>query len=98
MRYGLILIPLAFFFLLPSSCTKPSASPLPVQAPAEATQKDDQYKKEMDEIRKSIKSEVKIKLKRDGKTGAYSWEINGKDTDEVLRINSVLVKKLGTES
>jgi outer membrane biogenesis lipoprotein LolB len=58
------------------------------------TQKDAAYQKEMDELRKSIKSEVKIKLKKDGK-GSYSWEIQGKDPQEVLRVNEALRKKLG---
>ncbi len=57
-------------------------------------QKDATYQKEMDEVRKSIKSEVKIKLKKDGK-GTYSWEIQGKDPQEVLRVNETLRKKLG---
>ena len=58
------------------------------------TQKDAAYQKEMDELRKSIKSEVKIKLKKDAK-GGYSWEIQGKDPQEVLRVNETLRKKLG---
>jgi outer membrane biogenesis lipoprotein LolB len=57
-------------------------------------QKDATYQKEMDEVRKSIKSEVKIKLKKDGK-GSYSWEIQGKDPQEVLKVNETLRKKLG---
>jgi hypothetical protein len=57
-------------------------------------QKDATYQKEMDELRKSIKAEVKIKLKKDGK-GSYSWEIQGKDPQEVLRVNETLRKKLG---
>jgi hypothetical protein len=57
-------------------------------------QKDATYQKEMDDLRKSIKSEVKIKLKKDGK-GTYSWEIQGKDPQEILRVNETLRKKLG---
>ena len=56
--------------------------------------KDAAYQKEMDDLRKSIKSEVKIKLKKDGK-GSYSWEIQGKDPQEVLKVNEQLRKKLG---
>ncbi len=56
--------------------------------------KDAAYQKEMDELRKAIKSDVKIKLKKDGK-GAYSWEIQGKEAQEVLRANETLKKKLG---
>ena len=61
---------------------------------AEDAQKDAAYQKEMDELRKAIKSDVKIKLKKDGK-GAYSWEIQGKDPQEVLKANETLKKKLG---
>ncbi len=56
--------------------------------------KDAAYQKDMDELRKAIKSDVKIKLKKDGK-GAYSWEIQGKDPQEVLKANETLKKKLG---
>jgi predicted secreted protein len=52
-----------------------------------------QYMKEMDELRKTLKSEVKIKLKKDGK-GGYSWEIAGKDAQEILKVNDMLRKKL----
>jgi hypothetical protein len=52
-----------------------------------------QYKKEMDELRKTLKGEVKIKLKKDGK-GGYSWEIAGKDAQEILKVNDILRKKL----
>ena len=61
---------------------------------AEDSQKDAAYQKEMDELRKAIKSDVKIKLKKDGK-GTYSWEIQGKDPQEVLKANETLKKKLG---
>jgi translation initiation factor 1 (eIF-1/SUI1) len=61
---------------------------------ASESQTDTTYQKEMDELRKSIKSDVKIKLKKDGK-GAYSWEIQGKDTQEILKVNENLKKKLG---
>jgi hypothetical protein len=52
-----------------------------------------QNKNELDEIRKSIKSETKIKVKKDAK--GYSWEITGKDAHEVLKANDILRKKLG---
>lgn len=73
------------------ACSKGSEL-TPSKAP-EASQNDGQYRKEMDEIKKTIKGEVKIKLKKDGK--GYSWEIAGKDAQEVLKANDVLVKKLG---
>jgi hypothetical protein len=52
-----------------------------------------QSKKEMDDLKKTLKGEVKIKLKKDGK-GGYSWEIAGKDAQEVLKANDILRKKL----
>ena len=58
------------------------------------SQKDATYQKEMDELRRSIRTEVKIKLKKDAK-GSYSWEIQGKDPQEVLKVNETLKKKLG---
>ena len=56
--------------------------------------KEEQYRKELDEVKKTIKGEVKIKLKKDGK-GSYSWEIAGKDAQEILKANDTLRKKLG---
>ncbi len=88
MRVFAILFALALLV----ACSKASEL-TPAKAP-EASQKEEQYKKEMDEIKKSIKGEVKIKLKKDPK-GGYSWEIAGKDAQEVLKANDVLVKKLG---
>jgi hypothetical protein len=62
--------------------------------PGTESQKEAAYQKEMEELRKNLKSEVKIKLKKDGK-GSYSWEIQGKDAQEVLKANETLRKKLG---
>jgi outer membrane biogenesis lipoprotein LolB len=70
----------------------------PDQAPAKAaqeSQKEEGYRKELDEIRKNIKGDIRIKLKRDGKGDSYSWEISGKDAAEVLKANDILAKKLG---
>jgi hypothetical protein len=81
-----------FGLLFLTSCSSP---PEIAQVKAsEETRKDDQYRKELEEIRKNIRSEIKIKLKRDGKGDFYSWEISGKDTSEVLRANEILSKKL----
>ena len=41
-------------------------------------------------------SEVKIKLKRDGKDN-YSWEINGSDVNQILKVNEKLRKQLTGE-
>jgi hypothetical protein len=54
---------------------------------------DVRYGKELEEIRKSLKGDIKIKLRKDGK-GAYSWEIAGKDAQEILRADSVLSKRI----
>ena len=51
-----------------------------------------QYQRELDEIKKSLKGEAKVKLKRDAK-GGYSWDISGKDAHEIIKINEVLRKK-----
>jgi len=40
--------------------------------------------------------EVKIKLKRDGKD-TYSWEINGSDVNQILKVNDKLRKQLTGE-
>ncbi len=54
---------------------------------------DGQYQKEFDEIKKSLKGDVKIKLKKESK-GGYSWEVTGKDAQEILKANDALRKKL----
>lgn len=92
MRLFITAIILACLFL---SCQRTPASP-PVK-PTQETQKDDQYRQELDEVRKNIKGELKIKLKRDGKGEFYSWEITGKDPHEILKANDVLAKKLGRQ-
>jgi outer membrane biogenesis lipoprotein LolB len=84
---------IALAFLLLGACTKPPESP-PVKTGQDA-RADEEYRKELEEIRKDIKGDLKIKLKKDGKGDFYSWEISGKDAGEVLRANDVLVKKLG---
>jgi hypothetical protein len=91
MKIVALLLPLLFFSSF-SGCSKtPEVSTIP---PIQDNQKDDQYKKELDEIRKNIKSDLKIKLKKDGKGDAYSWEISGKDAGEILKANDILSKKL----
>jgi len=74
------------------SCGKGTQTPNK-QKTAEGEAIETQYKQEMDELKKSLKGEVKIKLKKDGK-GGYSWEITGKDAQEVLKANEILRKKL----
>ncbi len=91
---GMRLFAILLVCLLSCSCTRPPES-APIKTGQEA-HGDEQYKKEMDEIRKNIKGDLRIKLKRDGKGDFYTWEILGKDATEVLKANDVLVKKLGS--
>lgn len=66
---------------------------VPVERKAgQQSKTEEQYIKELDEIRDSIHEEVRIKVKRDAK--GYSWEISGKDTKEVLKANDILRKRL----
>jgi hypothetical protein len=74
------------------SCMKNQEAPVKPKAP-EGEVAEAQSKKDMEEIRKSLKGDIKIKLKRDGK-GAYAWEIQGKDAQEVLKANETLRKRL----
>jgi hypothetical protein len=83
-----------FVALLLILCSCSKAPDLSVTGKTSEGTREEQYKKEMDEIRKSIKGDVKIKLKKDGK-GVYSWEIAGKDPQEILKANDTLRKKLG---
>jgi hypothetical protein len=40
-----------------------------------------------------LPSEVKIKLRRDGKDN-YTWELNGSDVDQILKVNEKLRRQL----
>lgn len=75
------------------SCSK-GGEVVPAGKTAGTGTAEEQYRKELDEIKKGIKGDVKIKLKRDGK-GNYTWEVTGKDPQEVLKANEALRKKLG---
>lgn len=63
---------------------------------AHSSTSNEQYRKDMDEIKKSMRGDIKIKLKKDGK-GAYSWEISGKDAYEVVKTNGILAKKVNSD-
>ena len=52
--------------------------------------------KEKIEKEQPLPSEVKIKLKKDGKN-SYSWELTGSDVDQLLKVNEKLTKRLGGE-
>lgn len=80
----LLLIPL----LADCGRQKPLDLPEKVNPKAEET-----LNKEIQAMREELKRDVRIKLKRDGK-GNYSWEIQGKDLNEVLKINEALEKRL----
>lgn len=53
---------------------------------------DVRYGKELEEIRKSLRGDIRIKLRRDGK-GTCSWEITGKDPQEIVRADAVLGRR-----
>lgn len=76
--------------LLLSSCN--SRTDVPQQKPENGVNAI-QYQRELDEIKESIKSETKIKVKKDAK--GYSWEITGKDPQQILKANDTLKKRLG---
>lgn len=88
MKVFSIILVLALLF----ACSK-APDPVPDVGTTPDIQKEEQYKKELDEIKKTIKGDTKIKLKKDGK-GDYSWEISGKDAGDVLKANDILNKKL----
>ena len=89
---GMRLFAILLVCLLFCSCSRPPES-APIKTGQEA-RGDEQYKKELDEIRKNMKGDLKIKLKKDGKGDFYSWEIDGKDVAEVLKANETLTKRL----
>ena len=47
-------------------CTKPPQA-VPAKPVVPDSQKEDQYKKELEEIRKTLKGDIRVKLKKDGK-------------------------------
>ena len=88
----LITIALIFGLVLLTGCNRPAGVVDTTKESPGVTP--EQYRKELEDIKKGIRSETKIKLKKDGK-GTYSWEIQGKDPNEVLKVNDTLRKKLG---
>lgn len=89
MRFFTIFLMVLFAFI---SCSKGTEVPTQSKSP-EGQVMEAQYQKELDEIKKSLKGDVKIKLKKESK-GGYSWEITGKDAQEVLKANEALRKRL----
>lgn len=88
----IVIFLVAALFLL--SCSKTTEIPAPYKkAEADNTSLEtERYKEDLEAIKKTIKSDTKIKLKKDAK-GVYSWEITGKDTREVLKANDTLSKR-----
>ncbi len=89
MRF-LVLLALAMLLVGCDRVTETVVPAKPVQdKPAET-----QHGKDIEEIRKSLKGDIRVKLKKDAK-GGYGWEVSGKDVQEVLKANESLRKKLG---
>lgn len=92
MRFFTIFLCLLFLI----SCNMSNENAAAKQKPADERAADANYKKEVDEIRKNLQSEIKIKLKKDVK-GGYGWEIAGKDAQEVLKANETLRRRLDNQ-
>ena len=67
-----------------------------VQVEKREPESDARYRKDMEEIRKTMRGDIKIRLKKDAK-GSYSWEISGKDPYEIIKTDGVLRKKISTD-
>jgi len=95
MKIFTILILCFSIIFLNTFCSKAPEKNLQDQLNATNSSKDGQiqYQKELEEIKKSIKGDIKIRLKKDAK-GGYSWEITGKDANEILKANDILKKRL----
>lgn len=87
-RIGLLIFLL--LFLLPS-CDKINEVRFKETAKKEISQEN--YERQIEELKKAVKQDIKIRLKRDSK-GSYSWEIQGKDVNEVLKVNDILKRRL----
>jgi hypothetical protein len=86
-----LLIPLVMLLLI-TGCNRITETVVP-DKPAQEKAADTQYSKDIEEIRKGLKGDIRLKLKKDAK-GGYSWEITGKDIQEVLKANDAFRKKL----
>jgi hypothetical protein len=75
-----------------SACEKKSSSPQ--GKPEELSPPKVVVEKEEDKPGASFPSEIKIKLKRDGRDN-YAWELTGSDVDQILKANEKLRKQLG---
>jgi len=92
MKKILTVLAALIFFLI--ACEKKS---LPPQGKLESPSVPKvMVEKEKVEKEQPLPSEVKIKLKKDGKD-SYSWELTGSDVDQILKVNEKLRKQLGGE-
>ena len=92
MKKILTVLAALIFFLI--ACEKKS---LPPQGKLESPSAPKvMVEKEKVEKEQPLPSEVKIKLKKDGKD-SYSWELTGSDVDQILKVNEKLRKQLGGE-
>jgi hypothetical protein len=83
MRFLALLVLLLSLF----ACSREQPLPTAQDRPPEQSSRD------LEEMKKSLKGDVRVKLKKESK-GTYSWEISGRDAQEVLKTNEVLKKKL----
>lgn len=88
-KFLAIAVMMVFVFV---ACEK---NPVPPQGKAEAPPVSKiVVEREKTEKEQPLPPEVKIKLKKDGKD-TYSWELNGSDVDQILKVNEKLRKQLG---
>lgn len=85
---------LCIMILLLAACGRNSA-PSPAKSEGSSAPKIVIEKEKMERER-PLPPEVKIRLKRDGKEN-YSWELNGTDVDQILKVNEKMRKQLGEE-
>jgi hypothetical protein len=91
---GRIFLLFLLIVLLVASC---KGKPLPPQGKPESSPVSKVIlEKEKMEKEEFPPPEVKIKLRRDGKD-SYSWEINGSDVNQILKVNEKLRKQLTGE-
>jgi hypothetical protein len=85
---------LAFFVLIGLALTacenRPSPTPERSEAPSGPKVV---VEKEKVERESPLPPLVKIRLKRDGKDN-YSWELNGSDVDQIIKVNEKLRKRV----
>ncbi len=86
---------LTFFVLIGLALTacenRPSPSPERSEVPSGPK---GVVEKEKVERVSPLPSEVKIRLKRDGKDNT-SWELSGSDVDQIIKVNEKLRKRVG---